>query len=277
MDHLEEYGFEIIYLASAITLTWIKPIQSTLTCKANDYKLWLKYWSILSLVILLEVNFLSFISSNLGYYFIRTLFFFYLSEKSFSSDTYDYTSYILKKIGAEKDIKSLAALLDNDTEVHMKGNLHSWAPNPINVSGLAVCKIGELSQENTLTASEQKFLVSGPLEVIVSFLDSPEDAISINSLLCLLFLSEKEYIKNKLVTLAIFSRIEGLIKHKNKQVNSAALRLCANLYSLNKELQKDFIRLGFCPYLLGNLRSNDPLCVIETLDNVFSLFIVRIM
>lgn len=277
MDEIEVYGFQIIYLASAITLTWIKPIQSTLTCRPNEYRLWLKYWSVLSFVVLLEVNFLTFISSNLGYYFIRTLFFFFLSEKSFSSDTHDYTSYILKKIGAEKDFRSLAVLLDNDIEVHMNGKLHPWAPNPINVAGLAVCKIGELCQENSITASDQKFLVNGPLETIVSFLDSPEDAVSINALLSILFLSEKEYIKNKLVTLAVFSRLEGLIKHKSKQVSLAALRLCSNLYSLNKELQKEFIRLGFCSHLVGNLRSSDPLCVFETLDNVFSLFIVRFM
>lgn len=276
MENFQDFGLEFIFFASAISLTWLKPIQSTLTCTANDYKLWLKYWAVLSLVVLLEVNFLTFISSNLGYYFIRTLFFFYLSEKSFSSPSSDYTSYILNKIGSESDIRSLSTLLNNDTEVHLKGKLHNWAPNPINVAGLAVCKIGELSQDtNLLSAADQKFLVNGPLEIIVGFLDSPEEAVSVNALLSILFLSEKEYIKNKLVNLAVFSRLEGLIKHSSKQISQACLRLCANLYGLNKDLQMEFIKLGFCSHLIGNLRSNDPLCVLETLDNVFSLFVVR--
>ena len=275
MRTIEEFGFQIIYLTSGILLTWIKPAQYTLASPESEFRIWIKYWVILSFTVFLEQVFFPDFSENLGYFFLRSIFFFYLSEQKFLNSDYnqDFSSFMLKKVSETTDLKSLTDLLQNEADISSKVKLHPWAPNPTSLSSLAVCRIGQLSSES-LSNEDQNFLCTSALEPIVQMTESSEDAKSINAMICLLFLSEKQTLLNKLITLSPLSRLESLLKHSSKQVNQSALRLCANIYTKNRELQKEFLRLDFHKYLLSNLKENDPIVVFETFENVFGLIAV---
>ena len=275
MKNIEEYGFQIIYMASGIILTWIKPAQYTLASPESEFRIWIRYWVLLSFTVFLEQSFFPEFSGNLGYFFLRSVVFFYLSEQKFINSDYnqDFSSFMLKKVSETRDLKSLTDLLSSEEDINSKVKLHPWAPNPTSLSSLAVCRIGQLSSES-LSTDEQNYLSTSALETIVQMTESSEDAKSINAMICLLFLSEKQILLNKLITLSPLSRLESLIKHSSKQVSQSTLRLCSNLYCKNRELQKEFLRLKYYKYLIQNFKENDPITVFETFENTFALICV---
>jgi hypothetical protein len=180
---------------------------------------------------------------------------------------------MLKKVCEQTDFKVLSEMLSSDSDIQTTAKIHPWAPNPTSLGGLAASRIGQLSAE-PISIQDQDFLAENTLELLCQMVESPEDAQSINAMLSLLFLSEYEILLNKLVTLAVFSRLQGIIKNSQKQVNLSVLKLCANIYLKNRDMQKEFLNLGFHRYLVHHLKESDPISVFETIENIFQLISV---
>jgi hypothetical protein len=275
-DFFIDNGFLWVYFASGSIMTWYRPLVHTLYSRPEDNFQWLVYWSLLSILLFIENNFLPILTQNLVYYFVRTLFLFYLSEqKSILSEfkgTMDES--VMKKIGSIDSIKVLCSMISDEEEVDADTNLHPWAPTPSTVGLLAVCRIGEICSTEKFTDEDDEYLVSNGLDKIIEFLKDTEDSKSQNSLVCLLFLTDRKLIRNRIVCMDLFPVLRKFIDSTNKQLVECALRLCRNIYNLNLDLQREFIKQGFAKRLLECLKEADPLLVIEAFDNIFSLICV---
>ena len=251
----------------------------TIDSKPSDYHVWVTYWVILHILLYIEFNFFHNLSMNLGYYFIRTLFLFYLAERKFFNSEFgpfkNSANIVLNKIGKMTDIKALCALIENEEDIVNHVNLHPWAPTPSTTGILAICRIGEIfSLEIAPRAEDEEYLIKNGLDKIVEYLDNSEDAKSQNCLLCLLFLSERKIIKNRLVCMNLIPKLKRFVDAKFKLLVETALRLCKNIYSLNYDLQGEFINAGLSKRLVDCLKEHDPFSVIEAFDNITSLICV---
>ena len=281
MDFVFEDVFYYIYIASALIITWYRPFISTRDSDSADYHLWIAYWVVLSGLLFIETNIFPEYSKNLGYYFLRTLFFFYLAERKMLENNFDGPATlggrIMQKIGSTNDVRVLCSMMDSEEEINDTGALHPWAPTPNTVGLLAICRIGEKASLKEWTNEDCEFIIANALDKIVAHLDDPENAKSYNCLLCLLFLSDRPLIRNKVVELGVLPRVKRFImdKRSERQLVESALRLCRNVYNFNQDLQQEFIKLGMCGRLLECLKEFDPLAVFEAFENIFSLICVR--
>ena len=73
----------------------------------------------------------------------------------------------------------------------------------------------------------------------------------------------------------LLPKLKNFVNMKEKPAAQTALRLCRNVYHLNTELQKEFIKLGLCNRLVQGLKESDPISVIECFENIFSLILVK--
>ena len=267
-----------IYMISSMMITWYRPIISSFSSDPQKYHLYIQYWVTLSLVLLIENLFFPVFSTNLGYYFLRTLFFYSLLERKtlkqlFSSFPVS-ENQILPKIGNLTDVKVLCSLLSNEEEIEVPANLHPWAPTPRSISILAICRLGELSSLSLLTPEDEEFIIKNHLSTIVELLDDGDDAISQNCMLALYFFSENQSFKQELMKKNLFEKLKRFVENKHKQVAETALRICRNIYSFEYNLQCDFINAGLGKRLVETLKERDPLSVLEGFENVFSLICV---
>lgn len=278
MEDFTNELFVYVYIASAFALTWYKPFIYTLQAPEKEYHQWITYWLLLSLILVIEQSLFTDLSDNLGYFFLRTLAFFFLSEQKFAGMHFqgpnEYLARIFSDLGNEKNIKVLCGKMKVDEELTNTRNLHPWAPTPNTVNALAMCRIGEIASLDKMADSDQEYLIKNGLDDIVMFLDDPEDAKSINAVLCLFFLSEQMVLRNHLVCMNIMPRLKRFMDLKNKPLMQTALSLCKNIYQLNEALQQEFIKLEYSKSLISCLKESDPLAVLEAFSNIFSLISV---
>lgn len=271
-------AFFYVFLASAYMITWYRPLVYSLRSSPSDYHNWVTYWVALSGLLAIEKIFFFESSRNLAYFFFRTLFCFYLSERNFLNSQMENETFevkIMKKIGNSTDVSWLCSVIDSDEEVSGIKNLHPWAPTPSTIGAFSICRIGEMASLKILTSKDEEVLLEKGLNKILKYLNDSEHAKSYNSLLCLLFLSELKLVRNRLVQSNFLPDLKRFVASKEKPLVAAALRLCRNIYHLNLDLQKDFVMSGMSEALVKSLNEHDPLSVLETFENIFSLICVK--
>mmetsp|Transcript_14183 Transcript_14183/g.14253 ORF Transcript_14183/g.14253 Transcript_14183/m.14253 type:complete len:298 (+) Transcript_14183:112-1005(+) len=246
----------------------------------------------LGILTFLERNLYPNFARSFGYYFIRTIGLFYISEPVLLNDIKKGFEKIksggagnkglstsIDKISEAKSIKELEILLETNIPISVgEAEIHPWATNPTTMSSLTAMRIGMISSENKFTEEDYKEIIKSKiLDILLDGVKTIEPAQIDNCLLALSFLSEKsKKIRKHLLRKYAFDALRKCIYDAKTIRASTAARICRNIYFKNFAAQREFIAKGYVEALLRLIKKceSDPTGILEILQGMMDLILL---
>eukprot|EP00919_Chromeraceae_sp_WS-2016_P010632 GHVR01024818.1.p1 GENE.GHVR01024818.1~~GHVR01024818.1.p1 ORF type:complete len:292 (+),score=72.72 GHVR01024818.1:101-976(+) len=185
---------------------------------------------------------------------------------------------------ASNDIKEMIRLLSSKQSVDpLEEPLHPWAEQPKTVGALAATQLAFLAnadnQSGTKT-NKDEIRKQGGIEALVTYLDSTEQDRYESGVVSLSFLSlESDITCHMLLELDIIEKLSKLFRSKKENMRSAIGCTLRNVYVLNEDTRRKFIKEGALKEFIDLLKLSDTEgsidMIFEALFNVDDLITVN--
>eukprot|EP00919_Chromeraceae_sp_WS-2016_P010621 GHVR01024807.1.p1 GENE.GHVR01024807.1~~GHVR01024807.1.p1 ORF type:complete len:290 (+),score=71.47 GHVR01024807.1:108-977(+) len=182
------------------------------------------------------------------------------------------------------DIKEIIILLDSNQPVDaLEDPLHKWAEQPKTVGAMAATQLAFLANvdnRSSTKTNKDEIIKQGGIEALVTYLDSTEQDRYESGVVSLSFLSlESDITCHMLLELDIIEKLSKLFRSKKENMRSAIGCTLRNVYVLNEDTRRKFIKEGALKEFIDLLKLSDTEgsidMIFEALFNVDDLITVN--
>lgn len=144
------------------------------------------------------------------------------------------------------DIEEFVSLCDSTQPIDkLENKLHPWAANPTTIGALAATQLAIFASKDHLPAHKDTIRNAGGISILVDMLMSGEEDRNHAAIVALSFLSAGN--SENCIEMFKAGALPDLIKGMRSEIDgmrAACAQTCRNIYQLDLEYRREFVKLG---------------------------------